>query len=91
MSAVTLGLGLIIFSLGLLSWRRAGSSGYTSLPGSNYPEGNICVGLFANWFFGRCEVGRGSQRWAQLMAIIVGVSFHQDRAKGICKPPLLGL
>lgn len=39
-SAVTLGLGLIIFSLGLLSWRRAGSSGYTSLPGSNYPEGH---------------------------------------------------
>ncbi|XP_004479874.1 HLA class II histocompatibility antigen, DM beta chain [Dasypus novemcinctus] len=38
-SAVTLGLGLIIFSLGLISWRRAGPSGYTSLPGSNYPEG----------------------------------------------------
>ncbi|XP_037700151.1 HLA class II histocompatibility antigen, DM beta chain isoform X2 [Choloepus didactylus] len=38
-SAVTLGLGLIIFSLGLISWRRAGSSGYTYLPGSNYPEG----------------------------------------------------
>ncbi|XP_016075590.1 PREDICTED: HLA class II histocompatibility antigen, DM beta chain [Miniopterus natalensis] len=38
-SVATLGLGLIIFSLGLLSWRRAGSSGYTSLPGSNYPEG----------------------------------------------------
>ncbi|XP_010367034.2 HLA class II histocompatibility antigen, DM beta chain isoform X1 [Rhinopithecus roxellana] len=38
-SAVTLGLGLIIFSLGLISWRRAGSSSYTPLPGSNYPEG----------------------------------------------------
>lgn len=38
-SAVTLGLGLIIFSLGLLRCRRAGSSGYTSLPGANYPEG----------------------------------------------------
>ncbi|XP_077017561.1 HLA class II histocompatibility antigen, DM beta chain [Tamandua tetradactyla] len=38
-SAVTLGLGLIIFSFGLISWRRTGPSGYTSLPGSNYPEG----------------------------------------------------
>lgn len=38
-SAVTLGLGLIIFSLGLLSWRRAASSGYIVLPGSVYPEG----------------------------------------------------
>ncbi|XP_045691088.1 HLA class II histocompatibility antigen, DM beta chain [Phyllostomus hastatus] len=38
-SVATLGLGLIIFSLGLLSWRRAGSSGYTVLPGSNFPEG----------------------------------------------------
>uniref|UniRef100_H0Y2E5 Major histocompatibility complex, class II, DM beta n=2 Tax=Otolemur garnettii TaxID=30611 RepID=H0Y2E5_OTOGA len=38
-SAVTLGLGLIIFSLGLISWRRAGSSSYIPLPGSNYPEG----------------------------------------------------
>ncbi|XP_012289428.2 HLA class II histocompatibility antigen, DM beta chain [Aotus nancymaae] len=37
-SAVTLGLGLIIFSLGLISWRRAGSSSYIPLPGSNYPE-----------------------------------------------------
>ncbi|XP_054424674.1 HLA class II histocompatibility antigen, DM beta chain isoform X2 [Pteronotus mesoamericanus] len=55
-SVATLGLGLIIFSLGLLSWRRAGSSGYTALPGSNFPEGNICVGLFAYWSFGRGEV-----------------------------------
>ncbi|XP_017514759.1 HLA class II histocompatibility antigen, DM beta chain isoform X2 [Manis javanica] len=39
-SAVTLGLGLIIFSLGLLSWRRAGASGYIFLPGSSYPEGH---------------------------------------------------
>lgn len=38
-SAASLALGIIIFSLGLLSWRRAGSSGYTILPGSNYPEG----------------------------------------------------
>ncbi|XP_075410294.1 HLA class II histocompatibility antigen, DM beta chain [Tenrec ecaudatus] len=38
-SSVTLGLGLIIFILGLLSWRRAGSSSYTYLPGANYPEG----------------------------------------------------
>lgn len=38
-SAVTLGLGFIIFSLGLLSWRRARSSGYIFLPGANYPEG----------------------------------------------------
>ncbi|XP_007937624.1 HLA class II histocompatibility antigen, DM beta chain [Orycteropus afer afer] len=44
-SAVTLGLGLIIFFLGMMSWRRAGSSGYTILPGSNYPEGNISIGL----------------------------------------------
>ncbi|XP_008158321.3 HLA class II histocompatibility antigen, DM beta chain [Eptesicus fuscus] len=38
-SAVVLGLGLIIFSLGLLSWRRAGPSGYTVLAGSTYPGG----------------------------------------------------
>lgn len=38
-SVASLGLGIIIFSVGLLSWRRAGSSGYTTLPGSNYPEG----------------------------------------------------
>ncbi|XP_040329078.1 HLA class II histocompatibility antigen, DM beta chain isoform X1 [Herpailurus yagouaroundi] len=38
-AAVTLGLGLIIFSLGLLSWRKASSSGYIFLPGSSYPEG----------------------------------------------------
>lgn len=38
-SAVTLGLGIIIFSLGLSSWRKAGSSSYTPLPGSVYPEG----------------------------------------------------
>ncbi|KAM4835322.1 HLA class II histocompatibility antigen, DM beta chain isoform 1-T3 [Thomomys bottae] len=40
-SAVTLGLGIIIFSLGLVSWRKAGSSGYIPLPGSNYPEGKL--------------------------------------------------
>nr|XP_058932917.1 HLA class II histocompatibility antigen, DM beta chain [Kogia breviceps] len=39
MCVVTLGLGLIIFSLGLFSWRRAAYSGYIFLPGSNYPEG----------------------------------------------------
>ncbi|XP_006882262.1 PREDICTED: HLA class II histocompatibility antigen, DM beta chain-like [Elephantulus edwardii] len=38
-SAVTLGLGLIIFFIGLVSWRKSGPSGYTFLPGSNYPEG----------------------------------------------------
>ncbi|XP_012900293.1 HLA class II histocompatibility antigen, DM beta chain isoform X1 [Mustela nigripes] len=38
-SAVTLGLGFIIFSLGLLSWRRVRSSGYIFLPGASYPEG----------------------------------------------------
>lgn len=38
-SAVTLGLGIIIFSIGLSSWRKAGSSSYTPLPGSTYPEG----------------------------------------------------
>ncbi|XP_008584887.1 PREDICTED: HLA class II histocompatibility antigen, DM beta chain [Galeopterus variegatus] len=38
-SVVTLGLGFIIFSLGLVSCRRAGISSYTPLPGSNYPEG----------------------------------------------------
>ncbi|XP_008067620.1 HLA class II histocompatibility antigen, DM beta chain isoform X5 [Carlito syrichta] len=38
-SAVTLGLGLIMFSLGLISWQRAASSSYIPLPGSNYPEG----------------------------------------------------
>ncbi|XP_057555382.1 HLA class II histocompatibility antigen, DM beta chain [Hippopotamus amphibius kiboko] len=39
MSLVTLVLGLIIFALGLRSWRRATASGYIFLPGSNYPEG----------------------------------------------------
>lgn len=38
-SAVTLGLGLIIFSLGWISWRKSVSSSYIPLPGSNYPEG----------------------------------------------------
>ncbi|XP_069880120.1 HLA class II histocompatibility antigen, DM beta chain [Dipodomys merriami] len=38
-SAVTLGVGIIIFSLGLISWQKAGSSSYITLPGSNYPEG----------------------------------------------------
>uniref|UniRef100_A0A671F176 Ig-like domain-containing protein n=1 Tax=Rhinolophus ferrumequinum TaxID=59479 RepID=A0A671F176_RHIFE len=37
-AAVTLVLGFIILSLGFLSCQRAGSSGYTSLPGANYPE-----------------------------------------------------
>lgn len=37
-AAVTLGLGFIILCLGFLSCQRAGSSGYTSLPGANYPE-----------------------------------------------------
>lgn len=102
-SVAALGLGLIIFCLGLLSWRRAGSSGewpswapnlrsllsvigplldtsfavnnardfypqrllsnqlfpllgYTVLAGSTYPEGNICVGLFAYRPFERGEV-----------------------------------
>ncbi|KAM5262684.1 HLA class II histocompatibility antigen, DM beta chain [Ctenodactylus gundi] len=44
-SAVTLGVGLILFSVGLISWRKAGPSSYTFLPGSNYPEGNTSVGL----------------------------------------------
>lgn len=39
-SVAVLGLGLIIFSLGLLSWRTAGpTDGYTVLAGSTYPEG----------------------------------------------------
>jgi major histocompatibility complex class II len=38
-SAVTLGLGCILFSLGLFSWQKARSSSYIPLPGSNYPEG----------------------------------------------------
>ncbi|XP_015343005.1 HLA class II histocompatibility antigen, DM beta chain [Marmota marmota marmota] len=38
-SAVTLALGLIIFSLGCISWRNSASSSYIPLPGSNYPEG----------------------------------------------------
>uniref|UniRef100_A0A8C3WZV3 Major histocompatibility complex, class II, DM beta n=1 Tax=Catagonus wagneri TaxID=51154 RepID=A0A8C3WZV3_9CETA len=38
-SVVTLGLGLIIFSLGLLSWKRSVPSGYIFLPGNTYPEG----------------------------------------------------
>ncbi|XP_049745842.1 HLA class II histocompatibility antigen, DM beta chain isoform X3 [Elephas maximus indicus] len=38
-SAVTLGLGLIIFFLGLISWWRSRFFiGYTPVPGSNYPE-----------------------------------------------------
>ncbi|XP_049571697.1 HLA class II histocompatibility antigen, DM beta chain isoform X1 [Orcinus orca] len=53
--AVTLVLGLVIFSLGLVSWRRAASSGYVFLPGSNYPEGNVSVGLSACWPFGAGE------------------------------------
>ncbi|KAM9234036.1 HLA class II histocompatibility antigen, DM beta chain isoform 1-T1 [Dugong dugon] len=46
-STVTLGLGLIIFFVGLISWRRARYFSYTSIPGSNYPEGKISVGLLA--------------------------------------------
>ncbi|XP_066110260.1 HLA class II histocompatibility antigen, DM beta chain [Saccopteryx bilineata] len=38
-SVATLGLGFFILFLGLLSRRRAGSSGYTALPGSTYPAG----------------------------------------------------
>uniref|UniRef100_G3SUW7 Major histocompatibility complex, class II, DM beta n=1 Tax=Loxodonta africana TaxID=9785 RepID=G3SUW7_LOXAF len=37
-SAVTLGLGLIIFFLGLISWWRSRFFSYTPVPGSNYPE-----------------------------------------------------
>lgn len=39
LSLVTLVLGLIVFIFGLRCWRRATSSGYIFLPGSNYPEG----------------------------------------------------
>lgn len=39
-SAVALILGLIVFSVGFLSWRRVSLSGYTYIPGSSYPEGN---------------------------------------------------
>lgn len=39
-SAVTLILGIIIFSVGFVTWRRINSSGYTYVPGSSYPEGN---------------------------------------------------
>lgn len=38
-SAATLGLGFIIFCLGLFSWRKSKSSSYLPLPGSTYPEG----------------------------------------------------
>ncbi|XP_074092703.1 HLA class II histocompatibility antigen, DM beta chain [Macrotis lagotis] len=38
-SVLTLGLGLIFFFLGLVACRKAGSSDYTILSGSNYPEG----------------------------------------------------
>ncbi|XP_043818264.1 class II histocompatibility antigen, M beta 1 chain isoform X2 [Dromiciops gliroides] len=38
-SVVTLCLGLIFFFLGLVICRKAGSSDYTPLSGSNYPEG----------------------------------------------------
>uniref|UniRef100_F6W4C3 Major histocompatibility complex, class II, DM beta n=1 Tax=Monodelphis domestica TaxID=13616 RepID=F6W4C3_MONDO len=38
-SVFTLCFGLIIFFLGLVSCRKAGSSDYTVLLGSNYPEG----------------------------------------------------
>lgn len=38
-SAVTLGVGLIIFFFGLICWWKAGPYSYTPLPGSNYPEG----------------------------------------------------
>lgn len=38
-SAVTLGLGFIVFAFGFLSWRRVHSSGYTYIPGSSYPGG----------------------------------------------------
>nr|ABD84177.1 MHC class II antigen DM [Sus scrofa] len=38
-SVATLGLGLIIFSLGLLSCQRSVAPGYIFLPGTTYPEG----------------------------------------------------
>ncbi|XP_068929505.1 class II histocompatibility antigen, M beta 1 chain [Petaurus breviceps papuanus] len=38
-SVFTLSLGLIFFLLGLVACRKAGSSDYTPLSGSNYPEG----------------------------------------------------
>ncbi|XP_051852306.1 class II histocompatibility antigen, M beta 1 chain [Antechinus flavipes] len=38
-SVLTLGLGFIIFFLGLFFCQKAGSSDYTPLSGSNYPEG----------------------------------------------------
>lgn len=38
-SAATLGLGVIVFCLGLFSWRKSRSSSYIPLPGSTYPEG----------------------------------------------------
>ncbi|XP_062043413.1 HLA class II histocompatibility antigen, DM beta chain [Lepus europaeus] len=38
-SVVTLGVGFIVFSLGLICWRKYGFSSYTPLPGFNYPEG----------------------------------------------------
>ncbi|EHB06471.1 HLA class II histocompatibility antigen, DM beta chain [Heterocephalus glaber] len=69
-SAVTLGLGIIVFSIGVISWRKAGSSSYTSLPGSIYPEGNSSVALFAP---GPSErMSRKSQGWVQLVVPRVG-------------------
>ncbi|XP_012577177.1 PREDICTED: HLA class II histocompatibility antigen, DM beta chain [Condylura cristata] len=38
-SAVTLGLGIIVFSFGFFSWRRNRFSGYTYIPGSSYSGG----------------------------------------------------
>lgn len=38
-SAATLGLGFIIFCLGLFHWRKSRVSSYIPLPGSTYPEG----------------------------------------------------
>uniref|UniRef100_A0A8C6RA43 Class II histocompatibility antigen, M beta 1 chain n=2 Tax=Nannospalax galili TaxID=1026970 RepID=A0A8C6RA43_NANGA len=38
-SAVTLGLGFIVFCIGLRRWRKARNSSYIPLPGSSYPEG----------------------------------------------------
>lgn len=38
-SAATLGLGFIIFCLGLFHWQKSRVSSYIPLPGSTYPEG----------------------------------------------------